>query len=91
MERIMTCQLCGATFTVTSKKSNAKYCPECRMAIHHSNAYREMVYGRRDRKRKASMARLDQLAREARAHGLSYGYYVALLKGYPIRWEAMNV
>ena len=80
-EREVTCTLCGAKFIVTSKYSRAKRCPDCRRIIDSDRqAYNKAVMIEEAARRDRSMARLDKLAREARAHGLSYGQYVAMLK-----------
>ena len=42
------CQVCGAEFT--AKCTNAKYCPDCRVKVHHeqSRNYRK-IHGRKSR------------------------------------------
>ena len=77
-ERIATCELCGREFKIKSKYSRAKRCPVCMISIRYGRhvAEGEEIPARKRR----HVSQLDELAREAKEYGLSYGKYVALLR-----------
>ena len=77
-ERTVTCELCGREFKVRSKYSRAKRCPGCMISIRYG---RHVAEGEEMPTRKRRhVSQLDELAREAKEYGLSYGKYVALLR-----------
>ena len=81
-----TCQVCGAEFEVcVPAAGRAKFCPDCRKAA--KKEYQRRYSKRKKAEEKSADQRhaaeqsaheLSQIAREARAEGLSYGMYVAM-------------
>lgn len=77
--KVMTCVLCGQEFVITNRKNTrTKHCPECRSKIagHKPGG----CYMLKTQQKAKHISKLDQLAREARGHGISYGQYVARLR-----------
>lgn len=80
-ERAVKCELCGAEFTITNKYCRAKRCPACTEKIRNGSDIEE-----KGRKKKIHVSKLDTLASEAKAYGMSYGKYVSLkAQGYQFR------
>lgn len=89
----MICKRCGQSFQ-RDKRSRLQYCPSCR-AIETREQKKEWRRRSRQRERFNSMAgelglihetrnsaaEISQLAQAARAAGMSYGQYVALVEG----------
>ena len=72
---IKQCACCGADFVYTIH--NKRYCsPECA----HKVQYEERKAVKSERKRKKKPKTVRDIAKEARAHGMSYGKYVAMLE-----------
>ena len=79
-ERILQCAMCGREYITTAPKS--KYCSyECKYA---ADRVREVEKRKKRRERMAprettkSVAQIDKLAKKA---GMTYGEYVAKMKG----------
>ena len=65
------CIVCGCE--LESRHQNAKYCDGCRDVKKRMESKRR----REEEKAKKRLQNLDQLAREAREAGMSYGKYIA--------------
>lgn len=71
-----TCERCGMEFCGKNKRNGRILCPKCTDI--------EWEAQRRERKRTKSRPQgqsLAQVAAEARAHGMTYGQWVALRRG----------
>lgn len=65
-----TCDLCGRSYV--KKSGHSKYCPDCRLEVNGKK--REEV----PKKPQQPKTPLWKVVAEAKAHGMSYGQYVAL-------------
>lgn len=83
--RTAICERCKAQFETDRK--NVKYCDECREAAYreksrvyeHECREREKASKRAEnRKSRKSTKTIQDIAKEARAHGMSYGQWVAI-------------
>lgn len=83
---VAVCEICGKLFN--RRTGNQKYCcTECGKEANRRNVMRlgrkyrskKIEQGRRTKKKvKESQKKIDELAVEARKHGMSYGQYVGL-------------
>ena len=72
---IKQCACCGADFIYTIH--NKRYCsPECA----HKVQYEDRKAVNREQKRKKKPKSVRDIAKEAKAHGMSYGKYVAQME-----------
>lgn len=77
-KKIVTCELCGQEFAITNKHNHrTKRCPECHGRIYCQKQTGTRMVEREPAKVKRK-SKLDRLAAEAKAHGISYGKYMAL-------------
>lgn len=75
-KKIVICELCGQEFAITNKHNHrTTKCPECYERIYCQKQHGTHMLETQPVKRKSN---LDRLAAEAKAHGISYGKYMAL-------------
>lgn len=71
-ELIYTCEECGAEFARKNRPAAPILCKRCR-----DRAWERRRRAREREKRKPGISKLAQVAAEARAHGMTYGKWVA--------------
>lgn len=80
------CKNCGAEYEALAKAYNQKYCPYCKDMMYKEKQaeYKEMVKQEakqkaKPKRRRKKTASFDELTRQARKLGISYGKLQALI------------
>ena len=81
-----TCKNCGAEYEALAKSYNQKYCPECKdimrrlkQAEYKEAVKQEAKQKAKPKKRRKKTANFDELTRQAKELGITYGKLQALI------------
>lgn len=75
--RTFECRECGQVVTVENCPSTQRHCPECKAAKHKKPEFMTP----KKRKPKKTMPDISKTNAAAREAGMTYGQYVAMLRG----------